>query len=406
MRGLAALQVVLLHYCAAFLPAAARAGTPQHYVWEIAATRSPLFFLIDGYSAVYIFFLMSGFVLTPSFTRSDLGIAQQVGKRYLRLYLPVAAAFLSAVALMLIMPGAKAAAYAFSRSSWLISQYQHSMQLGSLMKDGLLNSMLLGYEGVSIFAGIPAITRWLPLSPMSASMDAPLWTLHAEYWGSMLVLLTAQLYRHLPRGLFWPLFLAAIAFTGTSHFTLFLLGFLAYVIRAPILRAPRSMASIAGLAAIVLGIYSCALSGSPLPARVLDAAARFTYLRGYSAFHFQNEAGAVFIFLGVLMYPAVRDLLSKKTLLWLGKVSFSVYLLHYPILFTAGCAIFAMLAPYGYASGILVALTFGGLLTLALAALFEAFIDQPSIEGSRRFASALQSVVDRRLGRRAGAEVR
>ena len=68
IRGLAALQVLLLHFFAAFapdlvfsLPAGAAVAGRIHL--------SPLYFLYDGYSAVYIFFALSGYVLTRSFER-------------------------------------------------------------------------------------------------------------------------------------------------------------------------------------------------------------------------------------------------------------------------------------------------------------------------------------------------
>ena len=57
IRGLAALQVLLLHFLAAFAPDlvfSLPAGAP------IAGSihLSPLYFLYDGYSAVYVFFAL------------------------------------------------------------------------------------------------------------------------------------------------------------------------------------------------------------------------------------------------------------------------------------------------------------------------------------------------------------
>ena len=57
LRGIAAMQVVLLHFVTGFLP-----NTAQH-AWP------PLRVLFDGHTAVYVFFLISGAVLTPSFAR-------------------------------------------------------------------------------------------------------------------------------------------------------------------------------------------------------------------------------------------------------------------------------------------------------------------------------------------------
>src|ERR1022692_3981596 len=55
LRGIAAVQVVLLHFVTGFLP-----NTAEHAV-------PPLPVLWDGHTAVYVFFLISGAVLTPSF---------------------------------------------------------------------------------------------------------------------------------------------------------------------------------------------------------------------------------------------------------------------------------------------------------------------------------------------------
>jgi len=57
LRGIAALQVVLLHFVTGFLPDTAEHAAP------------PLPVLWDGHTAVYAFFLISGAVLTPSFAR-------------------------------------------------------------------------------------------------------------------------------------------------------------------------------------------------------------------------------------------------------------------------------------------------------------------------------------------------
>src|SRR6201747_1238388 len=101
IRGLAAVQVLLLHFLAAFAPdlvfsppaGAAVAG----YIH-----LSPLYFLYDGYSAVYIFFALSGYVLTRSFERHLAQPSSQILARIIRLGLPAIAATLVAAAVMLM----------------------------------------------------------------------------------------------------------------------------------------------------------------------------------------------------------------------------------------------------------------------------------------------------------------
>src|SRR5674476_901615 len=89
IRGLAALQVLLLHFFGAFAPdlvyALPGGATVTGYIH-----LSPLYFLYDGYSAVYIFFALSGYVLTRSFERhlaqpSSQVLSSQVLARIVRL---------------------------------------------------------------------------------------------------------------------------------------------------------------------------------------------------------------------------------------------------------------------------------------------------------------------------------
>ena len=93
LRGIAAVQVVLLHFVTGFLPHAA----------EHAAPPLPVFW--DGHTAVYVFFLISGAVLTPSFARGGPW-PRQVAKRLVRLGLPIAAAGVIAFLLLATMPDA------------------------------------------------------------------------------------------------------------------------------------------------------------------------------------------------------------------------------------------------------------------------------------------------------------
>src|SRR5580698_7627746 len=93
VRGLAAMQVVFGHYAHAFAPDWVR----------------PLGFFADGDSAVLLFFLMSGLVLTPSFERTPNALVTGLARRIVRLDLPLTASVLFAYALQMTLPGWSAA---------------------------------------------------------------------------------------------------------------------------------------------------------------------------------------------------------------------------------------------------------------------------------------------------------
>src|ERR1700729_1822593 len=68
LRGIAAVQVVMLHFVTGFLP-----DTAEHAIPPLPAPW-------DGHTAVYVFFLISGAVLTPSFARGG-SWPRQIAKR-------------------------------------------------------------------------------------------------------------------------------------------------------------------------------------------------------------------------------------------------------------------------------------------------------------------------------------
>src|SRR3954468_1590967 len=99
IRGLAALQVVLLHSFAAFAPGLVFTAPSSQAVLNYIHL-SPLYFLYDGYSAVYVFFVLSGYVLTRSFERQLTRPLAVVAARLIRLGLPALAATIVAAGLI------------------------------------------------------------------------------------------------------------------------------------------------------------------------------------------------------------------------------------------------------------------------------------------------------------------
>lgn len=396
LRGLAACQVLVLHYCAAFLPVLARVPGPSHYAGEAAFSHSPLFLLLDGYSAVYLFFVMSGFVLAPSFSRAQNGVAALVGKRFVRLFLPVLAAFICALLLKLVLPEAATAAQQSSQSGWLGALGHNPMTLSALASDGLWNSMLAGYQGSSVFAPWPALADQLGLQPITHALNPPMWTLHVEFWGSMLLILLALAFRRLPALLFWPGFVLLAWVAGSGQFLLFLAGFLLHHLHRPLMAWRQRAAPWLGVALVVLGLTACVSKQLPILSLIWARWGHVGVLSAESDFHWQSQLGALMVFVGVLLCAPLRTWLEARWAVWLGRLSFSIYLLHFPILMTVGCLVFAVLAPHSYALAFAASLLLGGALTLLCAHYFERWVDACSVAISRNLVG--QGALQRRAG--------
>ena len=336
IRGLAAVQVILLHFFAAFapnlvfaLPAGAAIAGYIHL--------SPLYFLYDGYSAVYIFFALSGYVLTRSFEQHLARPSSQVLARIVRLGLPAVAATLVAAAVMLMFGRPNLAAGDLSGSVWFAAQWQVELSILSVLKDGFVNALFLGYSGLP---GVAFLAPWQ--QPVEQSFAAPLWTLSIEFYGSIIVLALCGCARR-SRALWWPAVLLGAIFTIRSAYICFFVGHvLASFDRA---EKPAPESKLLPVFCIIFGVFLCVLAEiwQPQWLRSLCADPTYFLFPGQFAPMQQKTFGAVLVLVGIIDLRAARDFLSRPWLVARSKLSFPLYLVHWPILFGPAAALFLYL---------------------------------------------------------------
>jgi peptidoglycan/LPS O-acetylase OafA/YrhL len=106
----------------------------------------------------------------------------------------------------------------------------------------------------------------------------------------------------------------------------------------------------------------------------------------------QSMYGAVALFFGIACLPWAQTVLVRPGFRWLGKISFSLYLTHFPFLLVVGSTAFIMVAPrLPYLAAVLVVTVVMGCgLSLLLAMAFEALVDRPAIALSRRAFAGLR----------------
>jgi peptidoglycan/LPS O-acetylase OafA/YrhL len=317
LRGIAAPQVVLLHFVTGFLP-----DTAEHAV-------APLHVLWDGHTAVYVFFLISGAVLTPSFARGGKWPRQAL-KRLVRLGVPVAAAAVLALILLAAMPNAHIMAARVTGSGWLAMDSSGATTLTHLLREITLDSLILGYREYTLFA---PIAGRLPL--LEHALNAPSWSLHLELYGSLLLLALVMLRARSPRAHAAAVIMCAILF-GTHPMFLFVIG---HLCAAWLGKPPRPAI---GAALVVLGLTMSAIKDWTVLEAARVAIARFAPVAAPNLFQFQSQYAAVALFVGVLLSPLAQRSLSSCH--QLGRLSFSIYLSHFPIMFTLACAGFIPLA--------------------------------------------------------------
>lgn len=363
LRGLAALSVTVTHFVAAFFPWLLFHNYGElfpRYTGENLAAQvfgsPPLTLLYNGHFAVLIFFVLSGYVLTlPYFSRADAGDALQrrLWARYLRLNLPIAAAL--------------GLAYGAYRLGWMHNGAAASLS-GSLNWLGSFYPAGLGGIGALEEAAFGAIVLG------NASFLPPLWTLKVEFIGSLYILL---FYLAKPARRLWlPLLLAGLLLYLVHREQ----SVYYYAIFAGSALHCLSLSRKAAWVLLALGLYFGAyqhfrtMYGFLPDPRVWDIKTSY------------NMIGAVCLCASVLSGIG-RDLLASRPVQFLGRISFSIYLLHFIVLCSLSSALYVLLprAPFYLALQFLVYVS----ICVLAAWVFERWVDRPAIAVSRRFTVLL-----------------
>ncbi len=371
LRGLAALVVVVHHALLTWPVLAAQYFGVNRASGSWWLTYTPLHLAWAGTEAVMVFFVLSGLVLALPYLRAAPGPARwrgYYGQRLVRLYLPVLAALAVAAALVVAFPRVPGPA-----TSWWFAAHAVPVTAGTLIRDALL----LG--GVS----------WI---------DAPLWSLRYEVLFSLLLpayVLLGRRLRHRPGSVVaGALLLSGLGtYLGSAALTwlpVFAVGVAMAAARTRLqslglrlagCRRPVAAWSLLVALAVVLLLAEWESRGLGRSGPLALALARSL-----------GVAGAALVCFLVLACPAVGALCRWGPVRGLGTVSFSLYLVHEPVLVSVSSM------AGGSLRGVAVTLVVGSVVSLLLAAVFHRLVEAPS--------ARLAGAVGRRLQGRPAAAAR
>ncbi len=337
IRGLAAIQVVLLHAFSAFVPGAT---TPDFPGTLAAAVRgSPLFFLYDGYFAVFIFFILSGMVLTFAFQSWRGSAWAQIGPRAVRLAVPAFAACLLGFVIAGLVGVSSRAAGHLVGSTWLSHLFLPPHELAFLLKDIFVNTLLVGYQGTGTptFLGLNHF-----LDPVGTAYVGPAWSLSIEFQGSLLILFLVSARKQSNR-----LWAVLAMFMGVLFLRSFFLCFLAGHVFAVASERRRSVEApmwlTIGLFAVGVALAVQGELDKMTPVmRACHAAIPFMLPCAPNP---QQGVAALFVFFALVTARPLIGVLSRPSLVWLGRLSFPLYLVHWPIVLGLGSFFLLRLTP-------------------------------------------------------------
>lgn len=360
LRGVAALAVMIGHSFGAFWPdRKPKELDPSNLIGLIHV-------LYDGGFAVLIFFALSGFVLTYR-AQQENGISILTStaiKRYPRLMIPAIGSILLAYILLKFDLMFNQEAVKINNSYWLIYFYNFEADFLEAVKQGLYGAVFLG----------------------EVSYNSSLWTLRIEFYGALLIIALAIILR---KSKSWKyLLLASLTLLGVWFFGNYgvYYGTLIAGLMIGMMDHKRRISAWIAFPSMLFALWLGGFNQGSLYWPINQAAIE---LNGNTIDNvvIAKSTGAVIMLMCLLRSQGLKAFFSTTICKFLGKISFSLYLVHVPIICSVGCWAFIYLTNHNANEFAAVTAIIVSLLASILSAIiFEIFIDRKSITTSSKIS--------------------
>ena len=365
LRGLAAFVVVFHHFVYAFYPALFLGSNAKTHLGageEVFASGSMFNLLYSGNFAVCIFFVMSGFVLSYKFfLQKDRNIIKESAtKRYVRLVLPVAFSVFLAFVLMKFSLFYNQQAAGITGSNWLGEFWTFTPNFTDA-----LSQTFVGAFFTNIF-----------------DYNVTLWSIAYEFLGSFLVFGFLAFFGKM-KSRYWA-YIFAIIFLFQTYYLAFILGMLLSDLMAHknmvIGKFDKSKLFRTGL--LLLGLFLGSYpSGRGVEGTVYAFMEKPYLVNSAVLYHIM---GAFFVILVLLESKRMQKIFSFRYLLFLGEISFAMYILHFIILGSFSSFVFLKLEPHlPYIDAFLISFALSVALIFLVSYLVYLYVDKKAVHLSK-----------------------
>ncbi len=281
--------------------------------------------MLNGGAAVAVFFVLSGFILSLPFAQ-DRRVSRVVVamlKRWPRLAVLTLIACVFAWALIKWSGHDYQQAAGVTGAKWMATHGNaplagHRLSWWGAVQEGLVSVFLSG----------------------DVHFDSPLWTMRIELFGSFAVFLAAPVLFAVQN---WWVRLgltgAVMLLVGGVYPVTYLSDFLVGTIVA-MLFAEGRMPEFGNWQALAVGVLAIYLFSFTYEQKLLIHAPIKAMMPPGDTSHFVWDAGAVLMIFVLFGNPFLKRLFSRSWAVWLGLLSFPIYLLHGPIMLSVGAKSF------------------------------------------------------------------
>jgi len=363
IRGVACFMVVLSHLSLTFFPHlhafSGKAGIENSVQGFIH--NSPFGFIYSGTSAVYIFFVLSGYILTYVALKGNVHklIAMSL-KRYPRLMIPAVVSCILAFLCFNYFTIDKSAL-----TDWINGYGSLDYSLLGAIYSGTVESFLVG----------------------KSSYNPVLWTMKIELIGSFIVFVMCLIRYKKTTVYIELLFIFTVIFlVGVKLLSAKLgLGIIAFIVGHLFYFYGKDIQSKFSIPLLIFGLYLAGIHNDSLSYSAL------TSIFGLYSYSLGNFSSGVIIVYSIIFSVNLNAFFSKKIFVFMGKVSFSVYLIHLLVISTLGVFLFNFIYEYfSYEVSAISSSVITILSTYIISIFYFNYVDQTGMIASTKFQRVTQ----------------
>ncbi|MDO5572725.1 MAG: acyltransferase [bacterium] len=336
LRGIACILVFVNHFLMAFFPASYLGGDTVSHIpggLDTWYASSPVSVLTNGNFMVCVFFILSAYVLSCKILQNADkdnaldSISSSFLKRYFRLFLPVFCVCILILILSRLGLFFNNAAAAVTGSGLMTGRYEYPLSLYELFSSSFAR---IWFKADETFSN----SFWM-LSTLfiGGFLSSILSIMAGKHNRRMLILygFFALIFIHLDSLYLSFVFGTALAYISVRH-----QDWLDRIRQTMFLKVGAVFAALLGL---LFGGYP---SGIDAPVNL------YHYLNhlpaGITPYQFYHILGAFLLTAAVLCLPMLQKALSVKPILFLGNISFAIYLLNLPLIFSLSSGLLLKMA--------------------------------------------------------------
>ena len=352
LKGIACILIFIHHFFLAFYPAIHYGNNVPSKLNGIdnLLSTSPLSVILNGNFLVALFCIISGIVISVQIMsiKDKQKISEVIFKRYFRLMLPLFPIGIL-VYLMLkfnLFNNVEVANY--TNSPWLAQYYNNSISFMETLKLIFIDTWFYG----------------------SDILSNAYWMLSQLFYGTFLSIILSMIsWKYNKHTWLIYLTLAIFLIDGNTLAVSFILGTLiAWLYKNKLIISNRYI----GFVSLIIGIFLGGYPSSVIPNNIYS----FLNFETYVTWHI---VGAFLTIYGIWNCQLLQKILSLNIFQKLGSISYSLYLIHIPLLFSITTFIFIKIINIGYFYSTLITFILSIVILIIISYFYNKYIEKISL---------------------------